>query len=258
MKLFTLRRSPSGAHSTHIAILRGLIRVALFVFLGKLVGAAKEMAIAYRYGVNEQVDAYLFLFNLISWPIAVWFGVVSYLLPPFAANLRENYLSELPRFRAELLGFTLLLGCNLTLAFWFGLPLLLHSSWVGLSPSTVAIAIDIIPEIVSLVPLGIVVSLLSVWMLSSGRHANTLFESIPALAILIGVLLLPQQGISPLLWGTIAGYGVHVLASNVSIGASERHGIAPVFISIFPVAFFLEGIWDFIDWVRCWRDQYYS
>lgn len=48
--------------------------VALFVLLGSFARAAKEMAIAYRYGVSAEVDAYLFVFNLVSWPVGVACG----------------------------------------------------------------------------------------------------------------------------------------------------------------------------------------
>jgi hypothetical protein len=44
---------------------------------GKLAGAAKEMAIAWRYGVSDTVDAYVFVFNLATWPVSLWFGVLT-------------------------------------------------------------------------------------------------------------------------------------------------------------------------------------
>jgi putative peptidoglycan lipid II flippase len=47
-------------------------------------------------------------------------------------------------------------------------------------------------------------------MLSSGRHANTLLESVPALTILVALLILPHTGASPLVWGTLAGFALHV------------------------------------------------
>ncbi len=97
--------------------------VALFVFVGKLAGAAKEMAIAYRYGLSREVDAYLFVFNLVSWPIGVWFSILTVVLVPLAARMRQTDPSELPRFRSELLGFVILLGLALALAGWSGLPL---------------------------------------------------------------------------------------------------------------------------------------
>jgi putative peptidoglycan lipid II flippase len=194
----------------HHAIFRGMLWVASFVFLGKLAGAAKEMVIAYRYGVSDEVDAYLFVFNLIGWPVSIWFSILSYVLVPLAARIRQNAPTDLPRFRAELLAFGLLLGCNLTLIAWFGLPALLNSSWLGLSKPTLLIATEIAPTMVALIPLSVLISLFSAWMLSSGRHANTLLESVPALTILVALLILPHTGASPLVWGTLAGFALHV------------------------------------------------
>lgn len=210
-KVFARRNKKVSHRSTHLAIFRGLLWVALFVFLGKIAGAAKEMAVAYRYGVSEEVDAYLFLFNLVTWPISVWFSVVSYMLPPIAANLNNSDKHGLIRFRAELLAFTLLLGIIVGLVFWFGLPLMFKTSWLGLSAKTVSFAAGIIPEIVALVPFGLLIGLFSTWLLSSGRHVNTLLESVPALSILVAVLLLPGYGIKALAWGALAGYAIHML-----------------------------------------------
>jgi len=66
-----------ASHPDHRAIFRGIAWVSLFVVLAKLVGAAKEMAVAYQYGVSANVDAYLFVFNFISWPVGVWFTVLT-------------------------------------------------------------------------------------------------------------------------------------------------------------------------------------
>ena len=158
MKAFgAIRKRINNAHPEHHAIVRGMVWVALFVFLGKLAGAAKEMTIAYRYGISDQVDAYLFIYNLISWPVAVWFSILTVVVVPLAARIRQDASADLPRFRAELFAFSLVLGCDLAIIFWFGLPILLRSSWVGLSISTVSIATDIIPNMIVLAPLGILV-----------------------------------------------------------------------------------------------------
>src|SRR3569832_2839191 len=55
----------------------GFAWVSLFSLVGKVAGAAKEMAIAWRYGISETVDAFVFMFNVVNWPITVWFSVLS-------------------------------------------------------------------------------------------------------------------------------------------------------------------------------------
>ena len=114
--------------------------VALFVLLGSIARAGKEMAIAYRYGVSAEVDAYLFVFNLVNWPVGVWFSVLTLVLVPLAARMRQGAAPQLPRFRSELLGFALLLGLALAILGWLVLPLVLRSSWAGLPSATQEVA----------------------------------------------------------------------------------------------------------------------
>ena len=191
--------------------------VALFVFLGKLTGAAKEMAVAYRYGVGEEVDAYIFVLNLVSWPVGVWFGVLMVVLVPLAARIRQDATAELPRFRAELFGLALLIGLTLATLAWLGLPSLLRAPWTGLPPTTVALASEMVPALVFLMPLGAIISLFSAWTLAAGRHANTLLEGVPALAIALAVLIIPGGGIEPLVWGTVAGFAFHLTSLAIPL-----------------------------------------
>jgi putative peptidoglycan lipid II flippase len=198
-----------GFHPDHLAILRGMAWVTLFVMLGKLSGAAKEMAVAYRYGIGAEVDGYLFVLNLVSWPLALWFGVLTMVLVPLAARLQQEHPGELPRFRAELLGAGLGLGLLLWLAAALLLPALIRAPWAGLTPATAAYAAEAAKGLTLLMPLGVLASLFSAWMLAAGLHANTLLEGVPALAIAAAVML-GDGGISALIWGTVAGYTLHM------------------------------------------------
>lgn len=205
------------AHPDHHAIARGMAWVALYVLLGSVARAAKEMAIAYRYGIRAEVDAYLFVFNLVNWPVAVWFSVLTVVLVPLAARIRHGASAELPRFRSELLGLTLLLGLALAFLGWLGLPLLLRASWTGLPGTTMTIASNMVPMLTMLAPLGVIISLFSAWMLAAGRHANTLLESAPALTILVALLAFPGGGAEPLVWGTLAGFVFHLISLAVPL-----------------------------------------
>lgn len=218
MNLFrALRSRIHHAHPDHYVIAKGMALVALFVFSGKLVSAAKEMAIAYRYGVSAEVDAYLFVLNLVSWPIGIWFSVLTVVLVPLAARIQQNASNELPRFRSELLGLVFLLGLILAALGWWVLPVLLNSAWAGLSPATVVIATDMAPKLTLLAPLGVMIGLFSAWMLAAGRHANTLLEGVPALVILGVLLAFPSGGTEPLVWATLAGFACHLLSLAVPL-----------------------------------------
>ena len=52
-----LARKLGNIHPDHLRIVKGAFRVAVFLLLGKAAGAVKEMAVAYRYGVSDAVDA---------------------------------------------------------------------------------------------------------------------------------------------------------------------------------------------------------
>ncbi len=209
----------SNLESHHRKIAVGFFWVSLFVLVGRLAGAAKEMAIAWRYGVSETVDAYVFVFNLVGWPVSVWFSVLTVVLVPLVARVRHKNPGELLRFRRELLGLTLITGLVLGAFVWFGLPALLRSNLLGLSENAIAAGLSMSSGLALLVPLGVVISLFSAWMLACGRHNNTLLEAIPALSIL-AALLLPSGWVpEPLLWGTVAGFGLHMTALALPLRA---------------------------------------
>lgn len=198
------------AHPEHYTIASGMLWGTLFVFIGKFAGAAKEMAIAYRYGVSEMVDGYVFVSNLLIWPVGVWFSALTSVLVPLMVNIRQNASLELPRFRSELLGFTLLLSLGTMFLAWPAMAILLQSSWTGLPAATEILAGDMSPVLILMTPLGLLIGLLSALMLCAGRHANTLLESLPALVLLIAVLIFSGNRQQPLVWGTVAGYVFHL------------------------------------------------
>lgn len=212
-----IRSHLADPDSDHRKIATGFFWVSLFVLVGKLAGAAKEMTIAWRYGVSETVDAYVFVFNLVNWPVSIWFSVLTVVLVPLVARLRHDSPEELPRFRGELLGLTLIIGLGLGVLAWFSLPVLLRAQWVGLSDNAVTEALNMAGGLTLLAPMGALISLFSAWMLACGRHRNTLFEAIPASIILVALLLPAGWLPEPLLWGTVAGVALHVAALAASL-----------------------------------------
>jgi len=190
--------------------------VSLFVFLGKLAGAAKEMAVAARYGVSGTVDAYIFIFNLVTWPVSLWFSILTGVLIPLVSKIRKDSPAELPRFRAELLGFTLLTGSILSVLLWVGLPLLMNSQCTGLVSSSVLIAVKMVPGLALVGLLGLLASLFSAWTMSAGRYTNTLLEGVPSMTILAALLVFSGNGSGPLIWGTLIGFILYVLCFIIS------------------------------------------
>lgn len=208
----------------HHAIFKGMVSITLFVMLGKLISAAKEMAVAYRYGLGAEVDAYQFVFNLVAWPIGIWCSVLTAVLVPLAVRIREFDELELPRFRSELLGLAVLLGVGLGMLAWIGIATMLHMGWSGLPAVTVRLAQEALPGLILLLPLGILVGLQSTWMLSASRHVNTLLDSVPTLFICAAVLGV-AGGIDALVWGTVVGTAVQLV--TLLIPMARRGEIEP-------------------------------
>lgn len=190
----------------HRLILRDTFIVALFILLAKLAAAAKEMVVAWRFGTGPIVDAYLLAFNLISLPVAVWYSVIFAVLIPLVARLRESRPDEELRFRRELFGATIILGLGVGFLVWVCLRSLLALSDLGLVDETRSLAAGAVDWLVFLVPLGFLVHLCSVFLMSRGWHANSLFEGAPALTLLALLLLWNVAGIEVLLLGSLGGF----------------------------------------------------
>ncbi|WP_295625087.1 lipid II flippase MurJ [uncultured Nitrosomonas sp.] len=237
-----IRRHMVNPESHHRRIAGSFLLVSFFALVGKLAGAAKEMTIAWRYGISETVDAYIFVFTLTTWFPTIWFSALTVVLVPLAARLRINDPSEIPRFRSELLGFTLIFGILLCILMYWILPYILNAGWTRLSVPTLDLASKFARVLAPLVLLGFIISLFSAWMLAGGHHRNTLLEAIPAL-VLLGVLLLPSSWVSePLLWGTLAGSAFQLAALSVPL--KQRGELQAPHFSFHSPAW--KGFWDAI------------
>ncbi|MEM8501174.1 MAG: lipid II flippase MurJ [Pseudomonadota bacterium] len=192
--------------SLHRQITSNLILVFSFVLIGKLAGAAKELAIAWRFGVSETVDAYLFVFNITQWPIAILGGVLTSVLIPLAVRLRGENDLHLARFRSEVFGVSALVLVLISLILAIVLPGLVLQPWLGLTPNQANIASEIAPVIASAVFFAGIAQLYSVWVMVIGSHINSLIEAVPAILILLFVLA--WQGVSSLVWGTVLGFAL--------------------------------------------------
>jgi putative peptidoglycan lipid II flippase len=203
-----LRNKVASLSSDHKQLARGVVSVGFFLLLGKFAGAAKEMAVAWRYGVSEIVDAYLFVFNLVQWPIGIAAGVIGAVLVPLAVRLGQEASQDTAQFRSELLGGTLLVGLGLGAGGWLFFPWLVQQPWVGLNWEQANLANHMAMYLAWALPLALLTQLFAAWTMAGKRHLNTLLEGVPALVICFAVLLM--GGMAPLIWGTLAGFLIQV------------------------------------------------
>lgn len=205
----SLRHRLTNLHADHRRIALGAARVAFFLLMGKAVGAFKEMAVAYRYGISDAVDAYQFTLTLASWLPVTLVGACSVVLIPALVRSRQGDAAGHGRFLGELQAWALGLGAIIALALVLLWPLVLDVAGQGLSPA--------VQDMSRLLILGFApAALFTVWtglsaarLRAHERHINTLLDSVPALTILVWVLAAPAgAGVMPLLWGTLLGYAL--------------------------------------------------
>ena len=204
--------------SQHRRIAVGFLWVSLFVFLGKLAGAAKEMAIAWRYGVSAHVDAYVVVFNLVTWPVAVWFNILSIALVPALVRTTLSEPSEIRRFRGELLGWNVVVAAAFGFGTWMALQGIFQTNAFGLREDIRAEAATATQLLAWVAPLGIMSSYLSTLVIARGGHRNTLLDAMPATVILIALIAPPGTVPQPLLWGTVIGFALQMGVLAVTAG----------------------------------------
>ncbi|MBX3560577.1 MAG: polysaccharide biosynthesis C-terminal domain-containing protein [Sphingomonas sp.] len=186
--------------------------------IAKGVAAAKEMVVAQTFGTGSVVDAYLFVFNLIMMPAALWYSIAIAVVIPLDGRLRNSAPAEERRFRGELLGAVVLLGFATGLVVWLALRLLLDFSTLGLEAETHRHAVTAVNYLAFAVPLGLAANSGSVLLMSRGRHANSLLEGMPALVLLGALLLWSVGGLQVLLWGTLAGFAAQLVITMLLLG----------------------------------------
>ena len=201
-----LRARIHAIHQDHHRIARAAGRVAFFLVIGKLAGALKEMAIAYRYGVSPEVDAYQFTMTLATWLPVTVVGVLSVVLIPVFVALKRKPARQQREFIDEFQGWLLMLGLALvvlTVCVW---PEILRQLGAKLTPEVKGMTTTLLWAFAPGALLTLFVGFSAARLRSQERHINTLLDSLPALVLLLWLFAAgPDSGIEPLLWGTLLG-----------------------------------------------------
>jgi peptidoglycan biosynthesis protein MviN/MurJ (putative lipid II flippase) len=210
--LKALVRKLGSIHPDHQRIFKGAFRVAVFLLLGKAAGAVKEMAVAYRYGVSDAVDAYQFTMTMATWLPVTIVGVLSVVLIPVLVRLRRADVAERNLFIRELQGWVGAAGIALALLTWFAWPQVVGVLGQGLSARVGDMTGQLLVAFAPVSALLLVAGISAARLRAQERHVNTLLDSVPAVATLAWVMLAASaDGVGPLLWGTLVGYAIQTV-----------------------------------------------
>ncbi|TSE18163.1 hypothetical protein Talka_02331 [Tepidimonas alkaliphilus] len=149
------------------------------------------MAVAYRYGTSATVEGYLLVFNLLSWPVSLLFGVMSAVFIPRLVALQWDDPQGAALWQRPVTTWVWLLGAGLGIGVAVGFSPLLATGWLGLETEALRAAQAVLPWLAWMVTLDVVVGWHACQLMSRQRHANTFlwkFCSTP--------LLTPSRGLS--------------------------------------------------------------
>lgn len=207
-----LRARFQTVHSDHRRIFKGAVRVALFLVLGKAAGALKEMAVAYRYGISDAVDAYQFTMTMATWLPVTIVGALSVVLIPVLVKLRRAPEEERTRFIRELQGLVALCAVVLAGLIWVCWPFVVDALGTGLNQNVRDMTVPLVTAFAPVAALMLIGGIASARLRARERHVNTLLDSMPAVFTLCWVMLAgANPGVGPLAWGTLVGYLVQTL-----------------------------------------------
>lgn len=216
-------------HPDHRRIARGAFWVATFVAAGKAVGAAKEIAIAWRYGVGELVDAYQLATTVVFWLPTVLVSVLSVVLIPTLVKARAAERAQGDLLIRELQGAAVAVGAALSVVSLAITLTALPYLTLRLSERSFELTWSFTKGMAPLAILALLIGVYSARLIAREVHLNTLAESIPAALLLLSVLYVPLAGVAPLLWGTLLGFAVHAIV--LSVAARKADG-APLGFSM--------------------------
>ncbi len=206
-----LRQSLSRLHPDHFRIARAAFWIGLFTISAKLIAASKEIAVAWRYGRGAEVDAYNLALTLSTWLPVTLVSVLTVVLVPALARLRDKDEAQRTQLLAELkgLGWLGAMAAMLFVVLFYNWGLSWFAS--GLDSATLEMTRDMLLTFIPLAALTVFVGLNTVRLQASNDHRYALADGLPPLAIILLLWALQTAASLPLLAGTLLGTSLQVL-----------------------------------------------
>jgi len=210
--------------------LKAMVRVVVFVMIGRLAVASREIGIAWRFGTGDLVDAYLIVTTIINWLPLVWSGVLAVVYVPLIARFEAaSGIAQARRFVGELTGATILFASLLAVAAAIALPRLLPVLAPTLEPAAAAWVGRIAAPLSILLLTGMLAGLMIAVLAARERHVGTLSEGVPALCITAAILIAWLPDDTALVYGTLCGAVIQVCLLAWAVNRAELFGRPALF-----------------------------
>ena len=237
-------RSVGGHHwltgwlgaSVNNRILAAAFTVAGFTLLVKATATARELAVAYRFGTGDAVDAFLIAFLIPSLLLNVFAGSLPAAFTPVYIQLREGGGATAAR---RLLGSTILAGSVFVVAFMILLallaPLALRLLGAGFSAEKLALTRALFLLLLPILLLNFIATLWSAVLNADGLFAAVAVAPIAVpLASLIAVVYAGRSfGIYSLAVGTVIGFVLQCVVLAFVLSRKQGRAI-PIWAGITP------------------------
>lgn len=196
-----------GVHANHKRIASGAALIGLLVIGAKLFVAAREMAIAWRYGISGTVDAYQLALTVTTWLPTMLAAVATVVLVPRLVALQREGTGGYRGFIEELNGGVLLLGLGLALATWAAAPFAADILSGTLDRETAELTRAMSLRMAPVAFFAILIGYFSARLQARERFAYSAAEAVPAVVITLFVIGAPDSAAAwPLVWGTLFGW----------------------------------------------------
>jgi peptidoglycan biosynthesis protein MviN/MurJ (putative lipid II flippase) len=211
-----------GVHDNHKRIASGAILIGLLVLGAKLFVAAREVAIAWRYGVSGVVDAYQLGLTIATWvPLMLTSTATVVLVPRLVALHRDPQAYR--GFVAQLNGTMLLVALGILLLTVLGTPFAVNLLAGELGAPTQALVRRMAIFLAPVAALSIVAGYLTTRLQARERYGYSVVDATPALMVAIFVLAAPaDDSADPLIWGTLIGFVLQVGWLGAMVHGADR------------------------------------
>lgn len=210
-----------SAHQAQKSVLRSVVWLAILVAIAKSVAAIKEVAVAYRFGTTAELEGYLLIFTLVTWPVSLALSVLQAVFVPRLVRWHNANSDQSHVGQREIAAWVWMIGIVAGILMYWLLPSVIRSGALGLAPEAREAAVYAVPWMVWVVPAGVVGGWHACQLMSRQRHANTLLEGVPAAAIAVAVLWMPTAKMEALLWGTGLGFAAQLLLLMLFVHAAD-------------------------------------